>query len=129
MRASLPLLVVTTMATLSIPGCIEHRIRADPLHITLDVNLRVDRRLESFFDFQEELKQQVETGQTPPGAPQPTQPAEPTDPDEPLTPGEQTPAPPEPAPAEPAPTEPQPAQPTAPETPTETGREDTATDE
>ncbi len=38
-------------------GCIEHRVKAEPIevkpiHITVDVNLRVDKQLEDFFDFE-----------------------------------------------------------------------------
>lgn len=35
-------------------GCIRHQV--DPLHITVDVNLRVDRQLDDFFEFEEELE-------------------------------------------------------------------------
>jgi hypothetical protein len=48
------------------PGCIEHRVKADPveikpikvepIHITVDVNVRVQERLERFFAFEEELE-------------------------------------------------------------------------
>lgn len=31
-------------------------IRVEPIHITVDVNLRVDRRLEEFFDYQREVE-------------------------------------------------------------------------
>lgn len=39
-------------------GCIRHQV--DPLHITVDVNLRVDRQLDDFFEFEEELEPELE---------------------------------------------------------------------
>ena len=52
-----------------LPGCIEHRvksepvevkpIRVEPIHITVDVNVRVQERLDRFFAFEEEVEQEV----------------------------------------------------------------------
>lgn len=49
-------------------GCMEHRIKSDPvevkpirvepIHITVDVNVRVQERLERFFAFEEEVEPQ-----------------------------------------------------------------------
>ena len=51
-------------------GCtptIRHEHKIEPLHITMDINLRVDRELDNFFDFQEPAA-------TPPAAPTATTP-------------------------------------------------------
>ena len=43
-------------------GCkaeIQHKvdpIEVKPIHITMDVNLRVDRKLDDFFDFQDQMR-------------------------------------------------------------------------
>jgi len=34
----------------------EHRVTVDPIHITVDVNIKIDRQLDSFFDFEDEVK-------------------------------------------------------------------------
>jgi len=34
----------------------EHRVTVDPIHITVDVNIKIDRQLDNFFDFQDEVK-------------------------------------------------------------------------
>ena len=59
-------LALCLCASVVIPGCIEHRIKADPIevkpikvepiHITVDVNVRVDRQLDQFFAFQEDAQ-------------------------------------------------------------------------
>jgi hypothetical protein len=36
-------------------GCIRHQV--DPVHITVDVNLKVDRQLDQFFDFEKSAAQ------------------------------------------------------------------------
>lgn len=41
-------------------GCTRHTvdvqpIRVEPIHMTLDVNIRVDRELDRFFDFEEDV--------------------------------------------------------------------------
>ena len=41
-------------------GCAKHTIdvqpiRVEPIHMTLDVNIRVDRELDQFFDFEEDV--------------------------------------------------------------------------
>ncbi len=45
-------------------GCTQHRIMVDPIevkpmHITVDVNLRVDRELDNFFDFEKPIEKKV----------------------------------------------------------------------
>ena len=32
-------------------------IRVEPIYITLDINLKIDRELDSFFDFEEQTQQ------------------------------------------------------------------------
>lgn len=41
-------------------GCTQHRvevapIEVKPIHMTVDINIKVDRELDEFFDFEEEL--------------------------------------------------------------------------
>ena len=47
-------------------GCTKHTvdvqpIRVEPIHMTLDVNIRVDRELDEFFDFEQEINVQPAT--------------------------------------------------------------------
>jgi hypothetical protein len=49
-----------TSGMLALAGCAKHTvdvqpIRVEPIHVTLDVNIRVDRELEEFFDFEQEI--------------------------------------------------------------------------
>ena len=42
-----------------LPGCTHHTIdvqpiRVEPIHLTVDVNVKVDRELDRFFDFEQE---------------------------------------------------------------------------
>lgn len=54
------LFITTLIATVMFTsGCIEHRVKADPIevkpiHITVDVNVRVDRELDEFFSYEKE---------------------------------------------------------------------------
>jgi hypothetical protein len=36
---------------------VEHKV--DPIYITLDINLKVDRELDEFFDFEEEIEDEA----------------------------------------------------------------------
>lgn len=50
-------------------GCIEHRVKAEPIeikpiYITVDVNVKVDRELDNFFDFEDEYTKPAD-GSTP----------------------------------------------------------------
>jgi len=36
-------------------------IRVEPIHVTMDVNIRVDKELDQFFAFEEELQSELET--------------------------------------------------------------------
>lgn len=43
---------------LGLAGCTQHRvevqpIKVEPIHLTIDVNVRVDRELDEFFDYKE----------------------------------------------------------------------------
>lgn len=61
--------VATGAAVLfGLAGCSRHTIdvqpiRVEPIHMTLDVNIRVDRELDQFFDFEEDVT--VETATQP----------------------------------------------------------------
>lgn len=53
------ILITIGVLTLS-TGCTQHRVTVDPIevkpiHMTVDINVKVDRELEDFFDFEEEL--------------------------------------------------------------------------
>lgn len=51
---------VPAVALLALAACqatIKHTV--EPIHITLDVNLKVDRELEDFFAFEDEIEQEV----------------------------------------------------------------------
>lgn len=45
---------------LATAACTEHRVKVDPIevkpiHVTMDINLKVDRRLDDFFAFEDEI--------------------------------------------------------------------------
>lgn len=47
-----------TAATAALPGCVKFQVdpvEVKPIHIVMDVNIRIDRRLDEFFDFEKEL--------------------------------------------------------------------------
>ena len=50
-------------AAFLLPGCnTTHKVTVEPIevkpiHMTLDINLRVDRQLDKFFDFQDEFEE------------------------------------------------------------------------
>jgi hypothetical protein len=63
MRPSVALLSLSVMLSALLSGCIQtqHRVEThhsiDPIHITVDVNLKVDRELNDFFgDLDEDSK-------------------------------------------------------------------------
>lgn len=63
-----PLLALALLT--SAVGCIEHRVKTDPIHITVDVNLRVDEELKEFFAYEEEIERRViKESPTPPEPP------------------------------------------------------------
>lgn len=59
-------ILILTLGCFALPGCVpdktEHKITADtkhqieikPIHITVDVNIKVDKQLDNFFDFQDD---------------------------------------------------------------------------
>lgn len=56
MKHMMSILLAGIAATLI--GCTQHTvevkpIKVEPIHITVDVNLKIDRQLDDFFDFQE----------------------------------------------------------------------------
>ena len=55
-----PLLAAALGALIMLGGC-THRvqlepIKVEPIYITLDINLKIDRELDSFFDFEEQTQ-------------------------------------------------------------------------
>jgi hypothetical protein len=51
-----PLHAATAAACLGLVGCLSHRVSMDPIevkpiHVTVDVNVRVQRELDKFFDY------------------------------------------------------------------------------
>ena len=58
MRRAMALLCLP--AVLAAPGaCTEHRVKVDPIEvkpITMNINIRVDRKLDEFFDFEKRVK-------------------------------------------------------------------------
>lgn len=55
-----------TVASLAGVGCIEHRVKTDPIHITVDVNLRVDEELKEFFAYEDEIERRTLKDTQPP---------------------------------------------------------------
>jgi hypothetical protein len=68
-------LIATLLGLSAAGGCIEHRIKSDPIevkpikvepiHITVDVNVRVQERLEKFFAFEEEMEPKTDKAPQP----------------------------------------------------------------
>lgn len=62
--------LVCAALTLAAASCTKHHITSDPvrvepievkpIHITIDVNVRVDRELDRFFAFEEQVEEKVE---------------------------------------------------------------------
>ena len=63
------------LAPLAAAGCTPHvaidPIKVEPIHITMDVNLKVDHELDEFFSYQKDSTTQPTSGAA---ATQPTQP-------------------------------------------------------
>jgi hypothetical protein len=59
-------LSLVAMALL-LPGCnTTHKVTVEPIevkpiHMTVDINLKVDRQLDDFFDFEEEFEAEAES--------------------------------------------------------------------
>ena len=55
-------LLVGAVAALGLaPACTHHTIRVEipeipPIHITMDINIKVDKQLDEFFDFQKQAE-------------------------------------------------------------------------
>ena len=52
------------LAMIFVTGCTEHKVKIEPIevkpiYIKADVNIKVDRELDSFFDFDDELQPQI----------------------------------------------------------------------
>lgn len=65
MRTSAIRLGLMVTLGLAAVGCTRHRVTVDPIqvepiYIKADVNIKVDRELDSFFDFEEELRPDIE---------------------------------------------------------------------
>ena len=61
-------------AFLVLPSCTRHTVKLEPIeikpiHITMDINIKVDRQLDEFFDFEETIegKAQKKTPDKAPG--------------------------------------------------------------
>jgi hypothetical protein len=49
----------SAIVCLALTGCFTHRVQTDPIevkpiHVTVDVNVRVQRELDEFFDFEQQ---------------------------------------------------------------------------
>lgn len=61
------LILFGALFILSAPGCTQHRVEVapvevKPIHITIDVNVKVDRALDSYFGDIDAAKDQIEGG-------------------------------------------------------------------
>ena len=58
------IILMTAAALCTTTGCLQHKVEAEvkPIHITADINIRiqVDRELDDFFDFQDQVKAEVD---------------------------------------------------------------------
>jgi hypothetical protein len=64
-------LAVAAAGLLALPACIHHQVTVDPIDIkvekiqaNVDINLRVDRALDDFFDFEEKYEEPKKTEDT-----------------------------------------------------------------
>ena len=53
-------LAALAVAFLAIPACTRHSVQVapieiKPIHITMDINIKVDKELDEFFDFEDEV--------------------------------------------------------------------------
>ncbi len=58
------LLILAALFTLTAAGCTQHRVEVapvevKPIHITIDVNVKVDRALDSFFGDIDAAEEQI----------------------------------------------------------------------
>ena len=75
MNPSIPAAVarVSRLAPLAlVAACITHTVKSDPItiqpnHITMDINLRVQRELDDFFDFETPAAPAADSTSTPQG--------------------------------------------------------------
>jgi hypothetical protein len=69
--AAVTLAVAIALASLlAVGGCTQHRvevapIEVRPIHMTLDINIKIDRELDNFFDFEDSLVRNGGAGSTP----------------------------------------------------------------
>lgn len=62
-------LSLAVVVAAALAGCIRHQVdplQVEPIQINVDVNLRVDRELDEFFDFEEELDEELPPPPPPP---------------------------------------------------------------
>lgn len=61
--------VLAGAAALALLGaCTRHTVKLEPIeikpiHITMDINIKIDRQLDEFFDFEQEATPQPEKGE------------------------------------------------------------------
>jgi hypothetical protein len=53
--------VATVVAVVLLPACTAHKVEVEPIevkpiHLTMDINLRIQRELEEFFDFEKDAE-------------------------------------------------------------------------
>lgn len=56
-----PIILTAVLGLLPLVGCTQHRVTVDPIevrpiHMTVDINIKIDRELDDFFAFEDELK-------------------------------------------------------------------------
>jgi len=74
-HAPLTLALLAAVTLTVAPGCIEHRVKTEPIHITVDVNLRVEERLREFFEYEQQIEERVSEEGPPPQGAAPSDPA------------------------------------------------------
>lgn len=50
------LVLLTGVAT----GCTQHRVTVDPIYATIDINIKIDNRLDEFYAFEDELEEELD---------------------------------------------------------------------
>ena len=55
-----PLHILSAVLILTTAGCTQHKVEVAPMHITIDVNVKVDRALDDFFGDLDAAEDEIE---------------------------------------------------------------------
>ncbi len=75
---SLAWMTIAVGAVIVLGSCTQHTVRVEPvevkpIHVTMDINLRVQKELQQFFDFEEQVTPQSSSSESSKGSKQPAE--------------------------------------------------------